>query len=355
MLEEYDHQVGLYQDLAATVALLLERMFQGTGVQLHSITHRYKSRKSLSGKLARPNKEYHQLSEVTDLAAVRVTTYFGDDIDLVAEVVEREFLIDTANSIDKRKLLDPDRFGYQSLHYIASVSPERCKLVEYSRFSERRFEIQVRSILQHAWAEIEHDLGYKSAAGVPKEIRRRFSRIAGLLELADDEFSTIRKELKTYARTVSREIRSQPENVGVDKISLRALLSSKESAVYRLSLSVANIARADLASVTDELLESNVAILNLIHIPTIAEVEQCATSHLTLVEKFAKRFLGQKHHVSVDPGVGILYLAYVVLAEQGDKKRLRNFVKQARLGPGSVDEIVNHILETYRAVLVHTT
>ena len=98
---------------------------------------------------------------MTDITGVRVITYFADQVDEIAKVMEGEFNIDIKNSIDKRDILDPDRFGYLSLHYvIVSLSSARCALAEYRSFSELKAEVQVRSILQHAWAEIEHDLGY---------------------------------------------------------------------------------------------------------------------------------------------------------------------------------------------------
>lgn len=347
---EYDRESGLYKDFAATVTSLIERMLQGGGVQLHSITQRCKSPKSLAAKLVKPEKEYTCLSDVTDIAAVRITTYFAEDVDRVAEVLEREFVIDIANSIDKRKLLDPDRFGYQSLHYVASITPERCHLVEYSRFSERKVEIQVRSILQHAWAEIEHDLGYKSAAGVPREIRRRFSRIAGLLELADDEFSAIRRELDAYAATMPGEIREQPQNVGINNISLRALISSEESSVRGLSLAVARIAGANLEPIKGSSLESSVANLKFLDISTVADLEQIALSHLGAVEGFARNWLkGERYH-SLHEGIGILYLAYVLLAEQGDESRISNFIDFAQLGPNR-DGLEERIINTYKATV----
>src|SRR5438309_774277 len=64
-------------------------------------------------------------------------------------------------------------------------------------------EIQVRTILQHSWAEIEHDIQYKSVSVIPAEIRRRFMSLAGMLEIADREFQAIQdadKRLTEEAR-----------------------------------------------------------------------------------------------------------------------------------------------------------
>ena len=348
MLLEFKREAGIYQGLAATSAALLERMLHDSGMQLHSITHRGKSIESLSDKLAKPEKEYRKLSEITDLAGVGVTTYFAEDVDRVAELIEREFLIDTANSIDKRQIIDPDRFGYQSLHYVVSVTPERCRLVEYSRFSELRLEIQVRSILQHAWAEIEHDLGYKSAAGVPRAIRRRFSRVSGLLELADDEFSAIRRELDAYAETMPQDIRQQPENVGIDIISLQSLISSEGSSVRRLSKMVAQASVSNLLPMKGATLLDNMVVgLGFLNISSIADLEKIADSHLPIVEKFAQHWMGGERHQVLHEGVGLLYLAYVLLAEQHEFSRIRSFVENFRLY-GDSNELANRILATYQ-------
>ncbi len=81
---------------------------------------------------------------------------------------------------------------------------------------------------QHGWAEAaRHDLGYKSAAGVPAEIRRRFARVASLLELADDEFGYIRVALKDYEATVSDKISRSPATCTSD---LRQLFESAVAA-----------------------------------------------------------------------------------------------------------------------------
>ncbi len=71
------------------------------------------------------------------------------------------------------------------------LAPQRALLPEYERSADSITEIQVRTVLQHAWAEIEHDIQYKSASVIPAEIRRRFMSLAGMLEIADRESQAI--------------------------------------------------------------------------------------------------------------------------------------------------------------------
>ena len=142
---------------------LLRQLLREREIPVHSISSRLKSRGSLAKKVERKGTSYSDLSDVTDLAGLRIVTYFSDQVDEIAGLIESEFQLDHHNSIDKRADLDPDRFGYLSLHYVVSLSPSRAALTEYRALAGLKAEIQIRSILQHAWAEIEHDLGYKTA------------------------------------------------------------------------------------------------------------------------------------------------------------------------------------------------
>ena len=173
---EYDNQCALYTEFTEKVEKLVEDLVKEKGARVHSITSRVKKKADLQRKLERPEEKYAKLSDVTDISGIRVITYFADEVDIVAEIIKREFDIDMEHSVDKRVLLDPDRFGYLSLHYVAKLPARRLKLTEYQRFSDCKVEIQIRSILQHTWAEIEHDLGYKSKLAIPRDIRRRFSQ-----------------------------------------------------------------------------------------------------------------------------------------------------------------------------------
>ena len=145
---------------------------------------------------------------MTDLLGVRIVTFFTDDVDKVATMVKELFRVDWKNSVDKRKRHDLTSFGYNSLHYI-------CRLRE-GKLNNIAFEIQMRTILQHAWSAMEHDIGYKTSVQLPPEYLRQFSRLAGMLELADDEFSRIRTMMSRY----SREVQSLVASGRLDKVPL---------------------------------------------------------------------------------------------------------------------------------------
>lgn len=195
----FESRVAPLRHLGPKVEGIIVELLIAAGVNFHSVSHRIKKLASTERKLQAKGLE---LSDLHDLLGLRVITYFPDEVDICSAIIEREFHINEVDSIDKRALLPPDRFGYLSRHYIASLSPARSFLTENRPYKDMTFEVQIRSILQHAWAEIEHDLGYKATSELPAHLRRRFFRVAGLLELADDEFSSLRdRYLRLQSRT----------------------------------------------------------------------------------------------------------------------------------------------------------
>ncbi|MBU2700733.1 ppGpp synthetase/RelA/SpoT-type nucleotidyltransferase [Sporomusaceae bacterium BoRhaA] len=195
IIETYRQNYSFYQEFTGRMESLMSILLQEQNIRVHSVVSRVKEESSLKNKLVNSNKSYAHLQDITDLCGIRIITYFEDEVNQVADFIQKEFAIDVDNSIDKRKVLAPDRFGYLSLHLIVTLSDERLQLKEYQKFAGCKVEIQIRSILQHAWAEIEHDLEYKRKALVSYETRRNFSRLAGLLEIVDLEFEKIRDQV----------------------------------------------------------------------------------------------------------------------------------------------------------------
>jgi putative GTP pyrophosphokinase len=329
LVDAYDGRRELYVDFSRTLASLIETLL-APSVQIHAISHRAKSRESFAEKITRPDKSYKSLGHVTDLAGVRITTYFADDVDKTAEMIRKEFLIDESASIDKRKYADPERFGYRSLHFVVSLRPNRAELPEHTKFEGLKSEIQVRSILQHAWAEIEHDLGYKSAAGVPALLRRKFARIAGLLELADDEFTSIRHALAVYEKAIPEKIRKAPQKVDLDLPSFRSLYSLP-SAVTALDDAVA---RAGKTTIKHNLsrLESLLERLHAFGIQSVRDLERIALSEQANVSKFVKYWNSSGQLDTPSAGIGVFYLMYVLMWRSQDRKKILVYFNKNNIG-----------------------
>lgn len=215
MLDTYDVVYPRLLEVSQVLSSRLKVLLSEHQVQVQAIDARVKDRDSLRRKLARPDRTYHHLYDVTDLIGLRVITYFEDDVDRAARLIEANLSVDFQHSTDKRRYLDAVRFGYRSLHYVCAYGGPGLD-------PAFRFEVQVRTALQHAWAEIEHDLGYK-ADSVPPALRRRFARVASLLEIADQEFVALRQELGDYRVKVSGALEGATQGVTVDGLSLDGL------------------------------------------------------------------------------------------------------------------------------------
>ncbi len=202
ILKEYHDNIGIFQSMREIVQEQLTTCVKGCNLYVNALETRIKTKESLAGKLDLKGQKYQSLSDITDILGARVITFYTDEVDKIAVLVERTFDIDWENSVDKRKALELDRFGYMSLHYVCRIPKTLFHDPERPLINEYRFEIQMRSALQHVWATMYHDTGYKSGIEIPNEYLRNLNRIAGMLELADEQFSRIRKEITDYRRHV---------------------------------------------------------------------------------------------------------------------------------------------------------
>lgn len=254
------------------------------GIKVHSITARVKAPVSLARKLARPDRDYAELWDVTDLLGLRVITYFDDDVDQVGRVLEARLPIDLARSIDKRRRREPDVFGYRSLHYVFGVADPGGDGPLPAR---ARGEIQIRTLLEHTWAEIEHDLGYKAPGAVPAGVRQRLSRLAGLLEIADREFVAIRDELAAYADALPRRIADAGDDVPLDQLALTALIEGAE--IEALDREIAAAQGHELGAelfFPDYLLK----MLQAVGLTTVAEVRDGVRRHADAIVAMARPY-----------------------------------------------------------------
>ena len=196
-VEEYLPVLPRYEAFADAVRDILNHALKAKGITVNPIDARVKKPESFGAKAATPSdcnqgkpKYLIPLEDIKDLAGVRIITSLPSVVKLVGDCIREEFVIDEYTDLSQA-LLEEERFGYQSQHYLVKLGSTRTALPEYKQHLNLIAEVQVRTILQHAWAEIEHDIQYKSSSTTPDTVRRRFMALAGLLEIADREFQAI--------------------------------------------------------------------------------------------------------------------------------------------------------------------
>jgi putative GTP pyrophosphokinase len=219
----------VYDEFSAHLADLLRDLIRNAGVGVHAVEKRAKSMESFREKINRSGKLYaNPLQDVSDLAGVRVILYYEEDVRKVCKLLEKEFIIERSQSVDKAKLLGEDQFGYLSVHYVVKLAKSRQGLPGWATYKELKAELQVRTVLQHAWAAFSHKLQYKKESQIPKQNRRRLVRLAGLLELADDEFSDLKKQLVATSRRNKRKLSQGIYGLEIDLSSATEYVRSSE-------------------------------------------------------------------------------------------------------------------------------
>ncbi|WP_312178393.1 hypothetical protein [Arthrobacter sp.] len=192
---------------AAIYAAVVARLGDD-GLNYHHIQHRVKGTGSLSAKLSRlrPDgtpKYPSGMRDIDDVIGLRVILFLESDIGGAINALGGAF--DQLGHVDKAsEQRSRGEFGYSGQHLVLAV-PARNPPPGCGLFSGQRFEVQLRTILQHAWAEFEHDIRYKGGGAVPPEVNRAFTLASGLIELADREFDTINELVTAQKARDERE------------------------------------------------------------------------------------------------------------------------------------------------------
>jgi len=206
--------------------LLLE-LLDSAGIDAEVVEARAKSVESFVNKLQGEGQRQYldPISEMRDLVGLRIVTYIVDDAIKVGEVLEKNFEIAWQRSpIASGDNGDPDRFGYVSDQYEVRLNGTRAALAEWAPFADLTAEVQVRTVLQHAWAAISHKLEYKAEREAPRKLRRQLSRISALLEVADKEFSELTEAGERLDADYVAALEAGDFDIEIDADSLAAFL-----------------------------------------------------------------------------------------------------------------------------------
>ncbi len=305
ILEAYREALPVLEQLKTDVLVTLHEALDDSRLFLTAIEARVKKEKSLAGKLVLKGTKYATLTDITDLVGARVITSYTDDVDRIASIAERLFEIDWENSVDKRRLHQLDSFGYNSLHYI-------CRLPGY----DFRFELQLRTTLQHAWAVINHDNGYKSDIEIPQEYLRRMNRLAGMLEMADDEFSRIRTELTDYRRRVQTLVKNgKLDDVQLDGDAFRSYLQAG-----RFNPLNKRIAAINQAEIQETPLDNYLQVLKWLGCNTLGDVNRLIKRYEEDAYRLARHQLGNTDLDIISSALGLQNICIVCILSTGGGK-----------------------------------
>ena len=331
ILQEYEDNLPRFREVEAQVRDTLRRTLQDAGLAVAAIESRVKGYDSLAVKLELKGHKYKSLANLTDILGLRVITFYIDDVDKVASAVERLFTIDWENSVDKRKIHEIDSFGYLSLHYI-------CFIPDFPY----RFEIQMRTLLQHAWANMDHDTGYKSGVEIPRRYLRNMSRLAGMLELVDDEFSKIRIELTDYRRRVQALVRSgNLDEVPIDGDTFRSYMDLDPFA--QLNKRIASMNQAEIQDVS---LMPYLSVFKSIGLKTLGDIDRMIKDYSEGAYQIACYQIGLTDLDIISSSIGPqdLCIAYI-LKNGGGKAGIKHMFDLLNGESGNNDMMAEMLLE----------
>ena len=223
--ELYNTSFDSYNNLGKNLVQALEILLTNHKIRFLTIYYRVKELDSFLDKIDR--KAYTDpFEELEDFCGIRIICYYQSDIGKIRDIVKNELFV--TESKDKEASLDYDQFGYRSHHIIAHIDESWTKVPNYRDLKGKKAEIQIRSVLMHAWAEIEHNLAYKKEAHIPEQFRRKLHLISAMLEVADEQFENLKKESKEYQEQMLIEAKNNvakfEDDASFNIDSLQALL-----------------------------------------------------------------------------------------------------------------------------------
>ena len=313
ILEEYREKRALFDKLLTIVKKILSENITSSHIYINAIEARVKTEDSLKEKLDRKAGKYNTLSDLTDILGVRIIAFYNDEVDKIAALVGHLFDIDWENSIDKRKMHEINSFGYNSLHYICRLPKKVFEDPAIPELNEVRFEVQMRTALQHVWSVLHHDTGYKSKFEVPREYLRNLNRLAGMLELVDEQFCAIRTGINNYRRQVESLVHSgEFDEVALDSESFGKYLEKRP--FDALNKRIASINQAEILETS---LNRFLGVFVHFGFTSLGDIERMIANNSEDAYQLAAFQLANTDLDIINSSLGVISLCSVYTLKQG--------------------------------------
>lgn len=216
-----------YEALGSNVVQALKIFLDREGISYLTVYYRVKDINSFIEKIDRKNY-VNPFEQSEDICGIRIICYYRSDVEKICNIINREFQV--MESEDKEDSLEPDQFGYRSHHFIVKIKDEWLCTPNYIGLNNLKAEIQVRTNLMHTWAEIEHKLEYKKEQDIPKLFKRRFSLLSAMLEIVDEQFETLKKDITGFREEYKEKIKESENNIiGINEDDIEVNLDTLQA------------------------------------------------------------------------------------------------------------------------------
>lgn len=255
LFQEYNDKLPNYDRARENIKEALEEFLKEKNISFVTIESRIKDFESFYEKISRKKYE-NPFEENEDFCGIRIILYFQDDIEKVNKIIEENFIIE--ESENKSNKLEDNEFGYRSNHLIIKVKDSWCVTPNYKGLGNIKVELQIRTVLMHTWAAIEHKLGYKNNQELPKNLKRKLYLMSAQLENADIQFQEIKDAAEDFQHITVEESKKEGKFTA-DKINIDTLQALLE--FYFPEHEKHTKMEIDLL---DEIIKNNLSIENVI-------------------------------------------------------------------------------------------
>ena len=202
LIKKFEKKRPLYEGFCLSMEKMIHDLLNEKKYK-YQIYHRVKSIARLKEKITRKKREkkiYKNISDIVDLAGIRVIFYLESEKEKFIDDLKKE--LPNIVSIEEFKKTN----GYRAKHVVVKLDAKRLELSEYKKFTGLRCEVQLLSIFNHVWAELEHDWLYKNMHGLKNKNPGRYEILRTQME---DIFRKYVKKLTSKLESIARQMRQK--------------------------------------------------------------------------------------------------------------------------------------------------
>ena len=232
--EEYSLIVEDYEDFLKEIKRIVEKILITNHIPIaFGISGRIKSIDSIVEKISSERFRFKKtITELHDLIGLRIVLLFPEFRDKVVEILVNEFkLLNDPNKSPK----SPNKFGYSSKHLILGIKSEWTKTPDWKNHSDKKIEVQVRTLSEHIWAETSHSLFYKREENIPNIINRDLYKLSALLEIVDDKLQNLKITVEEHFKYVSEAPYEDILTLDLNSETFRRVMVKNSEGLYKLS------------------------------------------------------------------------------------------------------------------------